>query len=179
MLTSLFIFSQYANAADIKAGKEASTQCEGCHGINGDSQSSLFPKLVGQKGLYLEAQLKKFKSGARSNSMMKGVASNLTKQNIENVAAFYASLTSKKGVAGDSTLAKKGEAKVAMCQGCHGSSFEGRGVMPKLAGQHPDYIKKQLVNFKSKARKGEPMNSMTSSLSEEDINEISAYLGGL
>lgn len=179
LLASMFTFTSYAGAADLEAGKEKAAQCEGCHGTNGDSQNSQFPKLAGQKGLYLETQLKKFKSGKRTSSMMQGVASHLSEQDIENVSAFFASLAPKNGAEGDSALAKKGKSKVAMCQGCHGSAFEGRGAMPKLAGQHPEYIKKQLVNFKSKARKGGPMNAMTSSLSEEDMEEIAAYFGSL
>ncbi len=66
-----------------------------------------------------------------------------------------------------------------MCSGCHGTTAQGRGSFPKLAGQQPEYLKKQLLSFKNGSRKGGPMNAITSSLSERDISEIAAYLGSL
>ncbi len=66
-----------------------------------------------------------------------------------------------------------------MCAGCHGAKGQGKGNYPKLAGQQPQYLIKQLLNFKNRSRKGGPMNAIASTLTEQDINQIAAYLGTL
>lgn len=179
-LILIFIFSSTHSvfAADAKAGKNKAALCQGCHGIDGNSQSSQYPTLAGQRESYIEAQLKAFKSGERTNSTMQGMAANLTEEDIKNIAAHFSSLPTK-SAGGDSSMAKKGENKFSMCAGCHGAKAQGRSSFPKLAGQQPEYLKKQLLNFKNGSRKGGPMNAMTSSLSEQDISEIAAYLGSL
>ncbi len=178
LFMSLSLFSPFIYSADIEAGKSKARLCQGCHGEKGQSKNAFYPNLAGQPANYLEYQLKAFQSGKRINPMMQSMASNLDKQDIKNISAYFSSLAA--GTAGiDSDLAKKGKSKVAMCLGCHGSKAEGRGGFPRLAGQHPEYLKKQLIDFKSGARTGGPMKSMVSSLSEQDIAEISAYLGSL
>lgn len=180
--TALFIailaFSPFVHSADLDAGKNKSAVCQGCHGKNGQSQSAQFPSLAGQRALYIENQLKAFQSGRRINPLMQSMTANLSKQDIKNIAAFFASQSAK--IAKNKISENiKGKNKVAMCLGCHGSNAQGRSSFPRLAGQQPAYLKKQLLNFKNKTRKGGPMNSITSSLSEQDIDEISAYLGNL
>ena len=76
-------------------------------------------------------------------------------------------------VAGD---AAAGEAKSAMCAACHmpdGNSVVGE--FPKLAGQHAEYIVKQLTEFKSMKRKNDIMFGMVAALSEEDMADIAAF----
>jgi len=177
-----FVFlslSNTAHAADISAGKDKAVACLQCHGSNGNSKNSQYPSLAGQRAMYFESQLKNFQSGQRDNSVMQGMATNLTKPDITNISAYFASLTTESAGTSDLSLAKKGKEKFAMCAGCHGSSALGRGGFPRLAGQQPQYIEKQLLAFKNRSRKGGPMNAMTSSLSEQDIKEIAAYLGSL
>ncbi len=174
----IFSFTSSAFSADINAGKNKATLCQGCHGANGNSKVPLYPSLAGQRATYIEAQLKAFQTGLRANSTMQGMAANLNEMDIKNIAAYFSSLPSEIA-GGDSSLVKKGENKVAMCAGCHGSTAEGRGSFPRLAGQQPEYLKKQLLSFKNGSRKGGPMNAIVSSLSEQDISEIAAYLGSL
>jgi cytochrome c553 len=82
-----------AGAADLEAGKTlAATVCAACHGANGISVSDKIPNLAGQKGKYLVSQLKAFKSGKRKNAMMNAIAGQAGKDDIANVAAFFASL---------------------------------------------------------------------------------------
>ena len=171
--------SSTAHAADISAGKDKAIVCLQCHGSNGNSKNPQYPSLAGQRAMYIEAQLKNFQSGQRANSIMQGMVAKLTKSDISNISAYFAGLTPESAGAGDLSLAKKGQEKFSMCTGCHGSSAQGRGGFPKLAGQQPEYIEKQLLAFKNRSRKGGPMNAMTSSLSEQDIKEIAAYLGNL
>ena len=80
-----------AHAADLAAGKAKVTEvCAACHGADGNSASADFPKLAGQHPDYLAKALRDYGSGARKNPIMQGFAAGLTKQDIENVAAYYA-----------------------------------------------------------------------------------------
>ncbi len=80
-----------AAAADIQAGKaKAAEVCESCHGAGGNSTSQDFPKLGGQYPDYLAKALRDYKSGDRKNPIMAGFAKTLSKQDIENLAAYYA-----------------------------------------------------------------------------------------
>ena len=82
-----------ANAADVAAGKAtASAVCAACHGANGISVRATIPNLAGQKEKYLSNQLKAFKSGKRKNPMMNAIAKQVGPKDIDNVAAFFASL---------------------------------------------------------------------------------------
>ena len=177
-LVFLSLFSSSSHSADIKAGEELAKKCTACHGAKGVSNNSQWPSLAGQQPAYLSAQLKAFKNGSRKNPLMKNMVSNLSEQDFNNLAAYFSSL--KVGSAdGDTELAEKGKGKFSMCAGCHGSKAEGRGIFPRLAGQHPEYITKQLENFKNGNRSGGPMSGIASTLSSDDIAAISAYLGSI
>ncbi len=81
-------------AADIQAGQEKATQvCQSCHGLDGQGIDSTYPKLAGQFPDYLAKALNDYRSGARSNAIMAGFAATLTDQDIENLAAYYGSLS--------------------------------------------------------------------------------------
>ena len=82
-------------AGDAAAGKAKSAVCAGCHGADGNSMVPTFPKLAGQHAAYLEAAMKEYKSGARSNPIMKGQAAGLSDADIANLAAYLASQTAK------------------------------------------------------------------------------------
>ena len=80
-----------AFAADIAAGKaKAAEACETCHGAGGNSTSPDFPKLGGQYPDYLAKALRDYKSGDRKNPIMAGFVKPLSKQDIDNLAAYYA-----------------------------------------------------------------------------------------
>jgi cytochrome c553 len=81
-----------AAAADAQAGAaKAKEVCQACHGLDGNSPSSDFPKIGGQYPDYLAKALRDYKSGARKNAIMLGMAAPLSKDEIENLAAYYAS----------------------------------------------------------------------------------------
>ena len=86
------------HAADLEAGKaKAQTVCAACHGANGVSVSDSIPNLAGQRGAYLEAQLKAWKSGTRKNPLMNAIAAQLADAEIPNLAAYFASLPAGSG----------------------------------------------------------------------------------
>lgn len=174
----LGLFCTLATAADPDAGKQKAALCFGCHGPDGNSTNPQWPTLAGQQPAYLSNQLRAFRNGKRTNPTMQGMASSLSDEDVNNLAAYFNSLTPK-SAGGDEQLVAAGKAKFSMCAGCHGASAEGRGMFPRLAGQHPDYIAKQLHSFKDGSRKNGPMQANAANLSDNDINAISAYLGTL
>lgn len=77
---------------DAATGKAiASAQCQACHGADGNSSNTLYPRLAGQYANYLVKALSDYKSGKRSNAIMSGFAQGLSEQDRENVAAWFAS----------------------------------------------------------------------------------------
>jgi len=81
-----------ASAADLAAGKAKATEvCQACHGADGNSASADFPKLGGQYPDYLAKALRDYRSGQRKNPIMAGFAKPLSSDEIDNLAAYYAS----------------------------------------------------------------------------------------
>jgi cytochrome c553 len=88
--TAMFGVSSGASSADHAAGKAKATEvCAACHGADGNSATADFPKLGGQHPDYLAKALRDYKSGQRKNPIMAGFAQALSKQDIENLAAYY------------------------------------------------------------------------------------------
>jgi cytochrome c553 len=81
--------SAAAMAANPAAGKEKSKACAACHGPDGNSAAPDFPRLAGQHNDYLVKALSDYKAGERKNAIMAGQAANLSKRDIEDLAAFY------------------------------------------------------------------------------------------
>ena len=74
-------------------------------------------------------------------------------------------------------LAKGGTGFTAVCAACHGADGNSTIVAnPVLAGQHPDYLVKQLQEFKSGVRKDPVMQGFAAMLSEEEMRNISGWL---
>ena len=88
---SLALSAGMANAAgDVAAGQEKAAPCAACHGATGVSASPAFPNLAGQHANYLEQAMQQYQSGNRKNPIMAGQVANLSKQDIKDLAAFYA-----------------------------------------------------------------------------------------
>jgi cytochrome c553 len=79
-------------AADMESAKKKVTEiCQACHGMDGNSPLPENPKLAGQNPDYLAKALRDYKSGARKNPVMGSMASGLTTQEIDNLAAYFGS----------------------------------------------------------------------------------------
>ena len=79
----------FAQAANPAAGKEKSKTCAACHGPDGNSAAADFPRLAGQHYDYLVKALSDYKAGERKNAIMAPQAANLSKRDIEDLAAYY------------------------------------------------------------------------------------------
>jgi cytochrome c553 len=89
---ALLLVSSQGMAGNVEAGKKKAAEvCAACHGADGNSPAPAFPKLAGQHASYLEKTLNEYKSGVRKDPVMAGMAAALSKEDIENVAAYFAS----------------------------------------------------------------------------------------
>lgn len=180
-------------AGDAQAGKAKSALCVACHGVDGNGTNPTFPNLAGQVPDYIEKQLVLFKQDKRKDPIMAGMAKPLSATDMKNLGAYFSSLKTKQRTipAESVALAKAGElifrggnkaSGVPACMGCHGPS--GHGVppqFPRLAGQSPTYIQKQLSDFKSGVREDglKIMSDIAFRLTKKEIKELSAYVEGL
>ena len=78
-------------AGDVEAGKAKAKSCAGCHGANGEGKKDN-PKLAGMATADFVKAMQDFSSGARDNKMMVRTAKKLSDADVENLAAYYASL---------------------------------------------------------------------------------------
>ena len=171
------------------AGQLATQVCATCHGREGNSISPLFPRLAGQSAAYLEAQLKAFRAHARADpaaqAFMWGMSSQLDDGSIHELAIYYALQMPRPAAGADPALLTRGKAiyehgsvdgKVAACQTCHGAQAQGNQSSPRLAGQHPSYLAKQLAFFKSGLRANDPvMSAVCADMTAEQIEAVAAY----
>jgi cbb3-type cytochrome c oxidase subunit III len=186
---SLLASASAFSAEDTEIAKLATHVCANCHGPHGDSISSAFPRLAGQQAAYTETQLKAFKDQSRGDpyaqAYMWGMASQLDEGTIKRLAAYYAAERPNPGRTGDPARMAKGksifengvpEAGIFACVSCHGDGAQGKEAIPRLAGQHPEYLVKQLVAFKSMQRANNPvMHSVTDKMSLEQMQAVAEY----
>lgn len=92
LLPLALAWGHLAKAADIEAGKAKAAVCAACHGVEGKTLIPNYPHLAGQNAAYLVKQLKAFKDGSRQEPLMVPFMAPLTEADMENLAAFYASL---------------------------------------------------------------------------------------
>jgi cytochrome c553 len=92
LLLSLLTSATAQAGGDAAAGKAKADQvCAACHGADGNSPSPEFPILAGQYRDYLVQALGQYQSGQRTNPIMQGIAKPLTAQEIQDLAAYFAS----------------------------------------------------------------------------------------
>jgi len=117
---------------------------------------------------------------------MWGIASPLTDSQIKALAGYYAGKPAPKGVAAESEdLVKRGkdiyekgvaDRSIPACIDCHGANAEGKDEIPRLAGQHHDYLVTQLVAFKGVLRENDIMDENAKDLTDDDIAALAEYL---
>ncbi|HEX7813850.1 cytochrome c [Dyella sp.] len=90
-----FASTQLMAEGHIDAGKQKAQTCFSCHGTDGNAVDPQYPRLAGQYNLYLQQALHEYKSGQRSNAIMKGFVATLSDQDIEDLAAYFSSLPTK------------------------------------------------------------------------------------
>ena len=96
-IASIVTMADVHAAGDVMAGRQKAQMCQACHGTDGLSKVPDAPNIAGQVETYLVTQLKAFKAGTRKNESMSVVASTLSDQDIENLAAYFAAIEVKVG----------------------------------------------------------------------------------
>ncbi|MBZ6065977.1 cytochrome c [Aeromonas schubertii] len=89
---ALLVTTLPALAADAEAGKAKAVVCAACHGGEGKAMIPGYPHLAGQSAQYTAKQLRAFRDGQRQDPVMAPMAKPLSDADIENLAAWYASL---------------------------------------------------------------------------------------
>ncbi len=170
--------------ADTAAGAKKAEACVACHGPAGNSKIPLYPILAGQTFRYLYLQLRDFKEGRRTDPVMSPQAANLSAQDRQDLAEYFsAQKPVSTGFRGDPAKVARGKARAdqILCPMCHLGGFTGQNEIPRVAGQHRDYIAKQLRDFRSRARTNDAgnMTSVAKPLSDEDIDNLAEYIADL
>ncbi len=163
--------------------REMLETCFVCHGPNGASTEAKFPILAGQHFYYLYVQMKDFKAGRRASAVMEEFVAVLSRDDMKTLAKFFSEQAWPNiGYRADPALARKGQvATVAgQCVQCHRGGYEGDSGTPQVAGQHPQYLKKTMMDFKTKRRMNSPAkSSLMESYSAEDIAGMAEFLAGM
>ena len=189
-------------AGDAEAGETKAAPCAACHGQGGNEPMPGYPKLAGQGEAYMVKQLQDFKSGARDNAIMKGQVANLSEQDMQDIAAYYAAQEVEVGQA-NPDLVEQGERLyrggdmangIAACSGCHGPAGQGvdAAEYPHLAGQTAKYVEDQLKAFRAAGRNdlgdnvikrtNDPaamMQATAAKMSDTQIKAVASYISGL
>jgi cytochrome c553 len=158
--------------------------CVACHGPGGSSAIATTPILAGQTARYMYLQLRDFQEGRRSDPQMDPMVKDLTRDEMRELAAYFASQKpAPQNFAVDNERAKRGKAKSdeTLCPMCHLGGFIGQNEIPRVAGQHPAYVIKQLMDFKARKRTNDAgnMTSVSRTLSDSDIEDLAHYLAAL
>jgi cytochrome c553 len=191
-LAGLFVAAGANAAGDAAAGKTKSATCVACHMTDGNSVNPVWPKLAGQHYDYLVKQLSDFRAGDRSDPTMTAMVAPLNDQDVLDLAAYFSSQTMAPGAA-NPDLVEQGEmlytqgnpdSGVAACAGCHGITGVGmaQAKFPQIGSQHPDYLKKQLTDFRAGVRGNDPngmMRDVAMKLTDAEIEAVASYMAGL
>lgn len=180
-----------SHAADLTRAVEiVEAKCFICHGIEGESSSPVFPRLAGQHASYVARQLADYKSGKRRNDTMQAMASDLTDEEMRLLGMYFESKPNRAHAVADPELAQVGRfvyqrgnpySGVAACADCHGAAGHGTDKLPRLGGQHAQYVENQLKAFSKRERSNDNavMHTIASKLTELEAKAVAAYVSGL
>ena len=180
---------------DIKAGEKKIAMCIGCHGIKGYQASfpevHKVPMISGQGAKYIVSALSACQKGDRKHPSMRGIADNMTEQDMADIGAYYeahgkveGSMAAEKapdGTAHVTALLQKGA-----CISCHGDNFSKPidPSYPKIAGQHSDYLFVALKSYKTEGtplwgRSNGVMGGIAKQYSNAELKALAGYISGL
>jgi cytochrome c553 len=162
-----------------------------CHGAAGNTNSELYPIIAGQNVAYFTNQMKAFRDKTRADEnaqrYMWGISSRLSDDDIDALANYfqaqtpshYGKITDQEKYNQGSSIFNEGraEAGVPACISCHGDKAQGNDTIPRLAGQHENYLRKQLTIFRGEQRPAAvAMHMVVNGLTPLDIDAIAYYL---
>lgn len=155
------------------AGKAASAACAGCHGEQGVSAYPATPSLAGQDSQYFVASILAYKTGSRSDEVMKGIVTSLDDNTVRDLAAYYANQQPQPPNVRKPLTTAEWAQRCDRCHGVNGNSSDPR--MAALAGQRVDYLENVLHAYRTGARKSPQMAAMSDVLTEDDVVNLAAH----
>ena len=186
--------SRALNNPSVSASTMAQQVCSNCHGIDGNSVSPNFPRLAAQQPAYTVAQLTGFRTHHRSDpagfEYMWGLSRHLTDEQIKGLAEYFAAQSPAPNPGANAALAERGRdvfehgvpaKSIPPCASCHGERAQGNAGFPRLAGQHADYVVKQLLVFQrtDERPEGAVMKTIAHLLTRDNMQAVAEYVQGI
>jgi cytochrome c553 len=182
-----------AEAQDVNAGQKKIAMCIGCHGIPGYQASfpevHKVPMIAGQNAKYLVSALQAYAKGDRKHPTMRGIATSLSEQDMNDIAAYYEQQAKLPAVPETIPAAPANVAELltkGACVSCHGANFSKPidPSYPKLAGQHADYLTVALKSYKTEkngnvGRSNGVMAGQVKQFTNAELKAIANYIGSL
>jgi cytochrome c553 len=172
-----------ASTAAVGRGATLALNCTMCHGAQGMSRSDA-PNLAGQYPEVIMKQLSDYKSGKRGSPIMAVLSSNLSAGDINDLAAYYASLPKARTAPTTydeslPALVRVGDPmrNIAPCISCHGGVDQKLGA-PWLEGMPKDYLAQQLQLFKRGERRNDgqlQMRNVAHAMTTDEINAVAIF----
>ena len=186
------IMKHLAGSNTDRGEKLAGEVCATCHGDKGLSQTATIPSLAGQTSYAIYKQLHDYRSGARVNDQMTGVAKALAVEDLASIAAFYAAAGAQYAAIGNRDLSGEPEIiklvwegdtrrRIPACMSCHTNGVGGPIETPALLGQNREYMVAQLNAYADKSRKNDVygrMRDIARRLTPEEREKLARYLQG-
>ena len=158
--------------------------CSACHGDGGNSVNPAVPSIAQQPAQFISTALFMFREGNRKDDQMTPMAKPLKNAEMNELAAYFAAQkaappkhqSKPESVETGAALAKKYN-----CSQCHGPRLLGQQHIPRIAGQHYEYLRAQLKAFKAQTR-ADIDGNMTAAIQAvpvADLETLADYLAGL
>ncbi len=183
-LLACLLAASVATSARADEPPEKAAICTGCHGETGVPADKSTPVIAGQQEGYLYLELRDYKLGRRRNELMQSIAADLSKPEMQELAAWFAQQPwpSLGQPSASDDIARRAEIinGSAGCKGCHADGYLGNSAIPRSASQSFDYLRATMLAFKSGERANNPwMTALLKTYSDDDIDALARYLAGL
>ena len=158
--------------------------CASCHGVDGKGAANLAPSLAGQHSFYAITQLFLYKNGRRNSDVMNALIKDFSNDDLRGFSDFIGNLPALNAPLNADTpdpsrMAQGKElANKHQCMSCHGGQLSGGQQVPRLAGQHEDYLKRVLTEFRDGKRLGytNAMNEALVGLKQDELDTLAYFI---
>jgi cytochrome c553 len=186
----LTVATAHADPQIQRAEEIVSGRCFICHGMEGEAASPVFPRLAGQHAEYVAKQLADFRSGKRKSDAMASQVEELNEADMKALGKFFEGKVAGTTAISDKDLLAVGRyiyargnefSGIPSCASCHGKNAHGAPLLPRLAGQHPQYVEAQLKQFTQRVRNNDNavMHMVASRLTPLETHAVAAYVATL
>ena len=155
--------------------------CLACHGKDGTSPISTVPSLGAMPVNYVLTQLYLFREKVRVAEPMNVMANGLTDDDLRALGDIFNKMPAP--LPASALSASEQETASALiskyhCNSCHGSDLGGQQTIPRIAGQHAEYVRQALIGYKSNTRRGysPAMNEAAQDIKDDEIPLLSRYV---